>query len=53
MDLGVNLYAHDDHDLGLAVHNLRLTPERRLDQLVGFLRFAKKLRTAKRVGRAS
>lgn len=45
-DLRISLEERDDHDLGLALSNLRLTPEERIDQMLMGLRFADELRDA-------
>ena len=46
LDLHLTLRPADDHDLGLALQNLRLSPEERLDQLITALRFADDLQRA-------
>ena len=35
----------DDHDLGLALQNLKLTPEQQLEQLTNAVRFSLELRS--------
>lgn len=47
LDLVVSLKKADDHDLGLALHNLRLSPEERLEQLTTAVRFGKELQNAR------
>lgn len=50
-DLGVHLVPHDDHDLSLAVGNLRFTPQERLDNLVALVDFVSEgRRAAERAG---
>jgi len=46
LDLVISLRPSDDHDIGLALHSLRLSPEQRLDQLMTSLRFGHELRNA-------
>lgn len=47
LELAISLRPADDHDLGLALENRRLTPEQRLDQLTTALRFGRELRAAR------
>lgn len=46
LSLNVLLLESNEHDLGLALSNLRLTPEQRLERFMGGVRFAKELRHA-------
>lgn len=48
LSLHVSLHEPNDHDLGLALSNLRLTPEQRMERFMGGVRFAKELRDAAR-----
>ncbi len=47
LELTISLRPADDHDLGLALENRRLTPEQRLDQLTAAVRFGRELRAAR------
>lgn len=44
LDLRVSLEPYDDHDIGLAMRNLRLTPEERLARLHAMLAFVRRAR---------
>lgn len=44
LDLRVSLEPYDDHDIGLAMQNLRLTPEERLGRLHAMLAFVRRAR---------
>jgi transcriptional regulator with XRE-family HTH domain len=44
LDLRVSLEPYDDHDIGLALQNLRLTPEERLARLHAMLAFVRRAR---------
>ncbi|MGH2734221.1 MAG: helix-turn-helix transcriptional regulator [Actinomycetota bacterium] len=46
LGLELRLAHRDDHDLGLGISNLRLTPEQRLDQMLAAQHFARELRDA-------
>lgn len=48
LSLNISLLEPNDHDLGLAQSNLRLTPEQRMDRFMSGIRFAKELRDAAR-----
>lgn len=48
LSLNISLMEPNDHDLGLALSNLRLTPEQRMERFMGGVRFAKELRDAAR-----
>lgn len=39
LDLQVALVPYDDHDISVALGNLRLTPQQRIDKLVAFVDF--------------
>ena len=44
LSLHVSLHEPNDHDLGLALANLKLTPEQRMDKFMSAIRFARELR---------
>lgn len=48
LSLSISLAARNDHDLDLALENLRYTPEERFERYVKGLEFAKELRDAAR-----
>ncbi len=48
LDLRFRLVRDDDHDWGLVLANLRLTPEERLQQLVAMVSFIERGRAARR-----
>lgn len=51
LSLSISLAERNDHDLQLALENLRYTPEQRFERFVRGIRFARELRDA--AGRTS
>jgi transcriptional regulator with XRE-family HTH domain len=47
-DIDVRLAPYDDHDLSMALRNLTLTPEQRLDNMLASEPFAQEMRRAGR-----
>jgi transcriptional regulator with XRE-family HTH domain len=52
-DIHVRLVPYDDHDVTMALRNRLLTPERRLDNMLAFQRFAAAGREAMRAAKDS
>jgi transcriptional regulator with XRE-family HTH domain len=52
-DIDVRLVPYDDHDVTMALRNRLLTPERRLDNMLAFQRFAAAGREAMRAAKDS
>jgi transcriptional regulator with XRE-family HTH domain len=52
-DIDVRLVLYDDHDLSIALRNLKLTPEQRLENMLAFQRFARTGREAMRAAKAA